>query len=300
MAHRVLHLMEFSLRHELSTYDFADDMRWATTKDADMISFTELTSKGDRQNFLSIMRNNGYRPHLFARDGIAVKVDDQIRVTGRGSKKSTPRRDPSGTGQANYVPCYVSWVRTNFYGKPIFYHVSHWQAHLQADPRRVKDHIQTSHDMSRWVRKHGNRKNSLAFFSGDLNWDPDDHTIDNRNSPNTIFKQYGLRTCFMDFGYTPTRNNRSVDIIGRYVRDKAVDPKRYKVHPQQGSDHRPISAWYDIDLSTTDGDSTTPTSGDTMGSDDVFSAGNVDWSDYQYDDVYPMPYAIDDSDHTHA
>jgi len=100
-------------------------------------------------------------------------------------------------------------------------------------------------------------------------------------------------------------------VIGCYRPDKQVEGKRYKVHPRQQSDHRPVSAWYDIEVSKASNGNvgnTGDTGGDGGGDgaeppdvDFYATGGNIDWSDYLNDDLYPLPFAYGDSDsHRHG
>jgi hypothetical protein len=86
-----------------------------------------------------------------------------------------------------------------------------------------------------------------------------------------------------------------------------VTGKRYVVHPKQHSDHRFVSAYYDIDVAKKavtgggggdGGDGDEPDDGDDPGAADpdfYATGGNIDWSDYLDNELYPLPTATGDS-----
>ena len=192
-------------------------------------------------------------------------------------------------------------------------HSAHWVfiPHVQESHGELTNlHTQTTRVMCTQVKKHG-QGDSISFFAGDINVDEEaDNRLDHPNMPNFIFRSQGLLTIWDELHVNPpiTIAHSTFDIIGCYRPDKQVTGTRYVVHPKQNSDHRPISAYYEVDVSkkvTTGGGGGGGGGGGTVTDQDdpdtgfdpyvYASAGNVNWTDYLDNELYPLPVATGDS-----
>jgi hypothetical protein len=179
---------------------------------------------------------------------------------------------------------------------------------LESHGELTKYHTDQTRTMCAQVKKHG-QGDAIAFFAGDINVDEGaDNASDHPNMPNFIFRQQGLLTIWDELHVNPpvTIEHSTFDIIGCYRPDKQVEGKRYVVHPKQNSDHRQVSAYYDVDVSkkvTTgggggdggDGGEPDDTDDTTVDPDFYATGGNIDWSDYLDNELYPLPVASGDS-----
>lgn len=290
----LLHLMHTSLQITDTDRQFQEDLYWALSQvKPDIVSYTEIA--GRHPMIAHVARECGYTPVLFSNnvwDGFCVKND--LKVADRGNVLATAGDKISG-------PRYINWVKVKWQGETLWYHTAHWVANLSSTPERVKRHTEITNQMAIQVRKHG-RQGDLSFFSGDTNYDDNDKTHADPGPMNQLFRNLGLLTIWDEFGVYPnTHDDRTIDVIGSYNADKRVVGKRYKTHARQNSDHRPVSAWYEVTESKKWTD-TGGNGGSTGGThphthDPIYATGgDVDWSDYGDNTRYRYHQATDDSD----
>lgn len=286
---RTLHLMEMSMQFSDSSTQFISDIKFALDQDFDLLYLTEA---GSFHNELRRTLPDRYQQVFFqnyAQDAFVVKKTDHSGIRDRGSRKVHP-------GPPR--PVHISWVRVKWYDEEIFYHGAHWLNKSESSEARDAKHERTTKLMCNLVKRHGQGA-KLAFFAGDTNIPErqDNLRTDRRSQIDGTFRQNGLLTIWDEMEVTPPTGpgGGTVDIIGSYSPDKRVKAKRWKVHPRQHSDHRPISAWYEITKSKGGGGG-----GKGKPPPKFAQAGNVDFSDYADGTVYPLPYAIDDSDLTNG
>jgi hypothetical protein len=79
------------------------------------------------------------------------------------------------------------------------------------------------------------------------------------------------------------------------------------VHPQRFSDHRALSAWYEVDVTkratvnignigtNPENEGTDPET-ERIDPDFYATGGNISWDDFLSNELYPLPYAYGDSD----
>ena len=309
---KTIHLMQVSLQRTDTMAQMEHDMKYAFSQGPDVIGFTEMVGSQMRATFNRVCREHDWVPIIPAGVGLTVPLavklggDADTKVRSRGAKLALP-----GVAK-QYENRYISWVQIKWHNQNIWVHEGHWSRTKWGAER----HTSVSAMMAAQVKKHG-AKDAISFWMGDLNVDEldDDRATHARAAANlnTIFRDVGLLSVFDELHVNPPATlagKGTYDVIGSYRPDKQVEGKRYKVHPKQKSDHRPVSAWFDIEVGQKAvvnlgfiGTENDPDSADPERVDPDFYAtgGNIDWSDYLKDDTYPLPYAYGDSDsHRHG
>lgn len=270
------------------------DVRFALSQGADYVSFTETA--GIKSEMQEACRDKGYQLVAFAEEsGESFCINkDTVKLKNKGSVIGTPKTGPSDARR-------IVYIQTKFDDETIWFHTCHWLANLAdgVQPRqRQQRHNDNTRRMAAIVRKHA-KGSDLSFFSGDSNVDDQGGITDY----NQIMRSNGLTSIWDEFKVYPnTHGRRTIDIIGSYDPDTRVKGLRYKVWPKQNSDHRPISAWYEIKRAKVKGGGH---NGPGTGGDDGTSpeplaqgenAGNRNWEDYLDGAIYNLPQAVDDSD----
>lgn len=301
-----LHLGHQSMKFSQSDDATEHDAAWMMKNVApDIVSYTELSDAGSREAIRRACQSQGYHPILFSQtaSGLAfnpevVKLKSKDYVLGSEAVTEGPNAAPKR---------YICWGHLKLDGEDIWYHTAHWLPYLAEGHGRVHRHNAMSRQMVAQVRKHA-KSDGLSFFSGDINIDDKDGDISGYNQ---IMRQAGLLSIWDEMKVYPGThggpNSRTIDVIGSYNRDKRVVGKRYKVWPQQRSDHRPLSVWYELKRARVhtgggghDGGGNPPGTGPDPAQEDFFATGgNIDWSDYLDGAIYDLPSAIDDSDEPH-
>ena len=313
---QTLHIMQASLR----VFDPLDqrraDIEYALSQDADVVCFTESGEAETRGVIQAQALMHGYAHVLFtpgdSQLAVKLKGPPDARLKAKGGVMV------SAAIPGSFGPRYVRWARFAWYDQDIWMHAAHWVfiPHVESSHGELTAlHTKTTNTMCAQVKKHG-QGDSISFFAGDINVDEGaDNALDHPNMPNYIFRANGLLTIWDELHVNPpiTVEHSTFDIIGCYRPDKQVAGTRYIVHPKQNSDHRFVSAFYTVDVSKKvvtgggggdggDGDGggtgADPTTDDDPGvSDPDFYAtgGNIDWSDYLDNELYPLPHASGDS-----
>lgn len=301
MATRRLHIHYASQNHYNSLQSNLHDIEQATTVGAHIIGFDELIAA--KSHLPAIARRNGYRavtyPGIGGQEAFFVRED--FPVSNRGWVQVTPPLVRSSRR-------YISWCRVNWYGQYIWPHAAHWMIEVGetghvSNASRGRYHTKITDAMIRHVHDHGKNPN-LAFFMGDTNVSEvaDNHINDHRLI-NYRFNKAGLRTIWDELRVFPgTHGRRTIDIIGKYDPTNRVDGVRYKVWPKRNSDHRPISAYYDIEMTkpVSSGGGGTTGGGGTPRPPTPHNYKWWDYSDYLDNDISHVDYAIDDSGETES
>lgn len=292
MASRTLHLMEASMQFTDSGENFKEDIRYLIDQDPDIVYLTEA---GNFHKELRQVLPERYRAVFLPNydvDAFIVRKNDHVGVKDRGARKvhSGPPR-----------PAYISWVRVKWYEENVFYHGAHWLNKSETSAALDAKHERTTRLMCDLVKRHGQGA-WLSFFAGDTNIpeQQDNKRTDRRSQIDATFRDNGLLTVWDEKEVTPPTGpgGGTVDIIGSYDPDKRAKAKRWKVHPRRlHTDHRPVSVWYEITRQGTGGGKNDPTPKKKPG---FVTGGKVNFSDYRDGTVYPLPYAIDDSDLTNG
>lgn len=296
MTTKSLQLIQASLEHSDDVGLMRADLTYVFNTGADMIGVTELNSADRRSSARDLARSSGYLPIVFSNSETALfvlaKSNAAPLVKNRGNvfaSAAIPGVQPDR---------YISWVHIRWWGRDIFFHESHWVRDAYKDPKFVASSERSTRAMITQVKKHGQNDN-LSFFAGDLNVD---NNNDDPNLPNHMFRDNGLLSIYDELHVNPkgTEGPGTYDVIGSYRPDQQVKGTRYKIYPKQNSDHSFVSAWYDVTVDAKKKKKHDPTPTDTGGTPDPIYAtgGDIDWSDYTDDTIYPLPFAVDDSDMT--
>lgn len=304
----LLHLMHQSLEIFDPDQQTAGDVEFAFKElKPDIISWTEI---GDLHSEIhGLCRKYDYHPIFYAnapREGFAFNPD-VVKLKSKGSIVGS-EADPNA-GFAARAKRHILWAQFKLDDETIWYHTGHWLPGITKEQSRVPRHNAMSRQMAAQVRKHA-RGGDISFFSGDINTDDEGGGVAQLNE---IFRTNGLLTIWDEFKVYPgtLSRHKTIDVIGSYNPDKQVTGKRYKAHAKRSSDHRAISAWYEIERTRVAQPSGTNGSGSGSGSgggtgggtgpdpvqDDFYATGgNIDWSDYFDGAIFNLPQAVDDSD----
>jgi hypothetical protein len=296
-----IQLYQMSSRFRMSDIGYWEDFEFAASKAPNLIAVTESGTRN-----LAKARDYGYRP-VSTR---GTNNDNEVTIFLAHQHTLIDQGQVAGgswvsKGQRVFSP--ILWVGFRVAGHKVYAHESHWVArttdagHVDPSERdKYLAHLHTTNVMVEQVKKHGRGKN-ISFFMGDLNVSEQaDNAENNPNLPNHIFRTNGLLTIYDELGVRPkeggTFGSAIYDIIGSYKKDNSVTGIRYNIWPKQHSDHRPVSAWYDITEARKSSVGQTPDPEPTPSEDPSYvTGGNIDYSDYQGNDIYPMPVATEDS-----
>jgi hypothetical protein len=237
-----LHLAHASLEYSDPRGQIRNDIQFVVnTIKPDVCSFTEAGQVKDIMT--EVAHNNGYKVINFANTAPKMIYDpDRLRLKDQGKVKAS-----DAIPGTIIAARYVCWARFDFHGEDVYYHVGHWipGVYSTGGRGRVSRHNEMTQQMAAQVRKHASAK-SISFFSGDTNADDTQPDRDGVVYNNTFRSQELLTVWDENHVYPGTHGGATIDVIGRYTPDKVVKNTRYKVYPRQNSDHRFISAWYDI------------------------------------------------------
>jgi hypothetical protein len=271
----------------------SEDVKTATNSNADIIAFDEVTNA--RSALPGIARANGYVGVTFpgGEEAFMIREDHKIIARGRQKVSSAVAHSPSR---------YVNWVGINWHGQKLWPHVAHWIVHVAAHGKvtttadRQRQNLNITKGMIRQVNSHGKNPN-LAFFMGDTNINEEsDNHVNSTQQINYNFRKNGLITVWDEMRVYPATlggsHGPTYDVIGKYDPKRRVTAVRYKTWPMRNSDHRPISAWYDIDMkkpaassASSGGSPSTP----------LKTYQWWDYSDYMDSSIYELSVAMEDS-----
>lgn len=296
-----LHILHASSLLTLTNDQAEADLRNLLGKNPDVYGTTETHTPARIEMMRKVGKDMGYTVHHQPNIGepFMVKIQDNLKVHNVG-RVLAQKGNGLPRGSTNLIDNrYISWLHLKFWGLDLFTHITHWQAHTEESALRTTAHVRETRVMAAQVKLHG-VGNNISFFQGDLNYDENDRNrLHGANSPLVIFREQSLKIIWDELGSTPapTFENRAIDVIGRYMHDDRVKGKRYKVYPRGNSDHRAISSWYDVEVrKKTVNNDPPPKEKPPI----YATGGDIDWSDYDDNSLYPLPYAVDDSDTTNG
>lgn len=297
-----LHLAHQSLQNSDPDKLTVKEIGWLLERaQPDIVSYTE--TYGIHKEMRAMARSHGYMPVFFPNNigESFIYNPDRVKLKSKGNIVGSEAH-PDG----DYPKRYVNWGHWKLDDEDIWYHTAHWLARLAYGNGRVERHNTMSRQMAAQVRLHA-QGSALSFFSGDSNSDDEGG---NESNFNQIMRSNGLLTIWDEFQVYPGTMNphgRTIDFVGSYSPDKRVKGLRYKLWPKQESDHRAVSAWYEIKRARvknpsgeggggSGGNNGGGSPGPNPGDDDPFvTGGNRDFSDYFDGTIYDLPQAVDDS-----
>ena len=283
-----LHIMHASSQDSDPVRLTNDDLEFYWKKEPDIVTFTEMgtsTNPSHRRAMAKSARANGYKPLLGNGDcQIAVKTSKHLSVKKNGAIPVTEKN-------------FIAWARLDFYGFDIFVHVAHWPEYAKKAQRAAMTQAMIT-QMQQRGKKH------LAFMSGDLNVGSEQQAYPTRDfldaNMSTVWEDAGTQIPIRQTQGTITKVDvNQADFIGRYIPDRRITFVKYKVWPYQNSDHRPLSAYYAVNTAKkfNAGGGTGNTGGDSTPDDHGLLLENVySFADYTDNELYNLPYAVDDSD----
>lgn len=233
-----LHLMHSSLQWSAPRERTALAVRWALQRAPHAVTFTEAGGEPVSGVLRAACKDYGYRLVLRKGVGTAVAVREDQRLLSCGFRRVLGPKE--GRPRDGGRPAkYLTWARFKWETEDVFYAVGHW-------PNRAveqqADHRHMTRVMAELVRVNGAGR-TLGFWSGDVNvddaqrvpfYDPELH--DGRLT--SVWDTLGE--------YPSTHGARTIDVIGTFDRDKRVQVKRARTWPARGTDHKPISAYFEV------------------------------------------------------
>jgi len=234
----------------------------------------------------SLARANGYTPIIGAGANQVALRNGHARMRNQGRYRSVTDR---------FGGRYVVWVTYAWEGIVLSHVATHFPIATDQTTARLN---KISGDLIATTKNRA--KYGPVTWAGDLNVDPDQ-----RRYPTKLFRNNKMMTIWDDADMQVPTTRNTVDAVGRYAADSRIKFARYKAWPRQNSNHRPISGFYDIDVTKKSGTggttaptpSPSPTPPTSADPDPLYATGgNVDWSDYTDAELYALPYAVDDSD----
>lgn len=242
----VVQIQQASTQFSDNDRQFTHDMKIILDRDSHIIGLTELhRSRIDLARELCDDAN--YK--LVAPQGrgdcaIAISRDLGATVADRGADLAIkanplPARLGGHSTRAN-VWCTFKLPDLGM----LSMNVNHWNTGSSRSIRRHQQVMRQIDVLAARAESQG-RGQRIAFFSGDLNVDPNDKR--GRKVYNE-FEEQNLVPIFEALDkWPPTHGRRTIDIVGHYDRDQRVTPLRLKVWPDQTRiDHQQVSAWYRI------------------------------------------------------
>jgi len=241
-----LHLMQASMQFNDTPAQQRSDFDEILARGADVIGFTEVNAnKPIAQLLHTAAHAAGYRVLNSHKGGDPLAVKREHDVLDAGWQPVHPG-NPGPAAQGGYAPRGISWAQIDFDGELVFVHEAHWITGFDRRDERAARHTMLSEAMSEIVTQHA-RGRCLSFFMGDDNIDERVDVGRNPEKPAAIFADAKLLTIWDELDeYPGTHGKRVIDIIGSHERDRRVTAHRVKVWPQLHTDHRQVSAWYDI------------------------------------------------------
>lgn len=315
MVTRSLHILHFSSQSQDSERLFDSDMNKLKRETSDdppeIITLTELSNNARKADAKQWARSNGYRGITFpggfesdagfmVKNGIRV-MDQGVVSTGRG------HRQRGDTKSRN-----LSWIKVMWNEQVLYFHTLHWFVTGGMPANRAVVNNQTTVLVTQ-MRKHA-QHGAYCFYSGDMNEDDDPHG-QTRTKLNAIMANGGIASAWDErhtYPATMGLQGRTLDVIGRDMKNSRMKNTRVKLHRGMNSDHAALSAWYDLQIGVTPprttpgrgGQDWRPSGGDQSGNqshDDIYATGgNVSWKDYRDGTIYPLRQATDDSDTTNG
>ena len=244
----ILHLLQASGSWRDNDREVRQDYRRAFDRGAHFIGFTEVYR--DLDLLKTEAAREGYHlawgPTKSGKAETVVAVAKSVQVLEHGSVLVNPAdqgRPPSGGHAARYA----TWVTAEWQRETVTFVEGHWVTAAGGNASRRAKRRTMSHVVAGIVAEHAQGR-GLGFVAGDTN---DDDNVNDRGS--VVYgplEAGGLVTIFDELGVHPPthqgRRDTTIDIIASYVPDVRVRAMRVEVHRGGNSDHRQVSAFYDV------------------------------------------------------
>lgn len=137
---------------------------------------------------------------------------------------------------------YFTFVTVEWKGNTVTVIDQHWHTNNHVDAATIRA-AQTQALVNQM--KDESRKARIAFYMGDTN--PNKPLSDKHSDPRAALDKAGLPLVYEELGKWP--NGIGVTAIGRNSVDKRVKAHGVLTHPALGSDHIPVTAFYDVAVS---------------------------------------------------
>lgn len=239
-----LHTMQASMRWRSTGKQARHDYGEIFMREAHDVGFTEvysdidiLVEEGKKFGYKAYWESKKAETVIALREDLTV-IDFDSQLVHPGQKGKAP---VSGHSARN-----ATWVQYEFEGNTIFDVEGHWVTNNRTVEREVKRRLMST-TIAGLVTEYGSG-NALAFWKGDTN---EDDKLDNAGSAvYTPLEENGLISCWDDAKLWPPthkgKHKSTIDIVGRWKKDKRVSFNKAIVWPSKYSDHFPVSAFYDI------------------------------------------------------
>lgn len=233
-----LELWQASMRFTVHPRQARDDTVAVLRHAPDVVGFTEATSFHDQLR--SACREHGYHLMVPHQDDTAIAVwgghkmvdTDYVAVVPAGHHPPhTPRGVASVTIRPSSQPREV-----------VSACVAHWLTE-RVDTADQDQRVALTEAMAESVR-HLAAGRRVAFWLGDTN-NPDRPS--SFSSVDKALRKGDLTSCWDELGrYPDTHGDHTLDVVGSYDPDRRVTCLRARHWPRMSSDHRPVSAVYDV------------------------------------------------------
>lgn len=244
-----LHLQQASMQGQDPDKQIKSDLTAVLNRGADVVGITEIAST-QRAMIQAVCSGLGYWPCLppsgsRGETGVLVRLREGVKVLASGSEKISDGK-PGPASSGGYAPRFITWVLLDWHGERVTVFEGHWVTGFDRSPTRAELHEQMTRAMAAAVDKAG-KGAAVSFFMGDTNIDERTDQGKNPSKPHAIFAEEGLLTCWDELGkYPPTHGKRTIDVIGSRDGDQRVSCTDARIWPKLHSDHRQVSAYYDI------------------------------------------------------
>lgn len=217
------------------------------SRESDFVGFTEAPPGGNvRPVLLEVALDFGYRLHRGPGD-TCIAVQRDWKVVDSGSELVVERK-PGPARLGGHGPRFIDFVTAERDGEIVSVHEAHWLTGYTRSNERKAQHVEMTQAMIRNVRAHAPGR-ALSFFMGDININERLDQGKDPLRPHAQFTKAGLQTIWDELQtYTPGTHGTGnpIDIIGKTVLDARVTGRKVKVWPKGHSDHRAMSAFYEV------------------------------------------------------
>jgi GH25 family lysozyme M1 (1,4-beta-N-acetylmuramidase) len=241
-----LHLQQASMSWRDSDAQTRADFREIFSRKADAVGFTEIY--GNEPILRDEAKKAGYSVVTGPSQGTAeTAIAVRHPITAQGFTLVNPGvkgRPPHEGHSARHA----TWVRFDWQDNDVFYAEGHWVTLNHNDSERVTEHAEMSRALAQLVAEHA-KGSSIGFCAGDTNMDAE--TDDGKAGVRALFAEAGLTVIWDELGEYPATHGSeahgaTIDVIASYDPDKRVTGKRAKAWPLLNSDHRQVSAFFDV------------------------------------------------------
>lgn len=243
-----LHIMQASCQYSDPAADAEADFRAAFSRRPDVIGFTEVDDEARKALLVRVGEDCGYVVHAPGGGGeVAVAVRKSLPILETGAVKVNDGV-PGPAAKGGHRPRYIVSARFQWAGNSVWFGEAHWSTGYGRNPGRQEDHVALTRAMISAVTDNAAHRR-LAFFGGDINIDEARDSGRDPLKPHNLFGKAGLVTIYDELNETPnTHGHSTLDILGCYAGDGRVSAERVTVWPKGNSDHRQVSAFYNVEI----------------------------------------------------